>query len=452
LGCYRKTLPTELAYVWGENIAVETPNIDWLSDEGALCTSFYATSPVCSPSRASFVTGMYPQNTKVVTNNIPMDGDLETFASVLKRNGYMTGYAGKWHLDGLEKPQWEPKRTFGFTDNRYMFNRGHWKQLMDTEAGPRVAARDKSSNATYGIEGANSQNFTTDFLTDKTIEFIRQNKGQPFCYMLSYPDPHGPNTVRSPYDTMYNHHDFQVPHTNGKSEENLPTWAKKANKTISKNGMSKYFGMVKCIDDNVGRIIELLEKENILKNTIVVFTSDHGDLCGEHGRDNKGVPYEASAKIPFLLYYPAKVQANTVINEALTCVDFMPTILGLMNITDAPKVQGRNASILFEANSSKDDWEDIAFFRGHGQRVERTDINWLGAVTDRYKLIYAPNDVPWLIDLEKDPDELVNQFGNSEYREVVKELSGKIVEYGRKNSDPRTEMEEFRIELEVAMQ
>ena len=108
---------------------VETPNIDSLAAQGAICTSFYATTPVCSPSRAAFVSGRYPQKPPGVTNTIPMSDDVETCAEILGRQGYATGYAGKWHLDGTGKPQWAPKRKFGFQDNRYMFNRGHWKQM-----------------------------------------------------------------------------------------------------------------------------------------------------------------------------------------------------------------------------------------------------------------------------------------------------------------------------------
>ena len=102
LGCYGGTI-------------VKTPNIDWIARQGARCDSFYATTPVCSPSRAALVTGRYPQKTPVVNNNIPLDDSVVTFAELLRRKGYQTGFAGKWHLDGSGKPQWAPKRKFGFT-------------------------------------------------------------------------------------------------------------------------------------------------------------------------------------------------------------------------------------------------------------------------------------------------------------------------------------------------
>ena len=123
---------------------VSTPNIDWIAKNGAIATSFYATTPVCSPSRAALVSGRYPQATPVTNNNIPLGDDVVTFAEILRRKGYETGYSGKWHLDGLGKPQWAPKRNFGFEDNRYMFNRGHWKKFAFSKAGPEETAGDRA--------------------------------------------------------------------------------------------------------------------------------------------------------------------------------------------------------------------------------------------------------------------------------------------------------------------
>ena len=449
LGCYRETLPEESAFVWGENIKVETPNIDYLADQGALCTSFYAATPVCSPSRASFVSGRYPQNTQVVTNDIPMDDTIVTFAELLARQGYRSGYAGKWHLDGTGKPQWEPERKFGFHDNRYMFNRGHWKQLEDSEEGPRVASRDTDDLPDYGIAGANSFNFTTDFLTQKTIDFINDNKEEPFCYMVSYPDPHGPNTVRAPYDTMYRHFNFQKPKTAYKDSTGLPPWARMAKKTITSAQMTQYFGMVKCIDDNVGRILNALKQTGRLENTIVVFTSDHGDLCGEHGKDNKGNPLEASAKIPFIVHYPGKIQKGLVVDQAMSTVDFLPTIMSLMKIPTAGLEQGRDASVLFLTGKAPAVWEDVVFIRGTGKRDNKPDINWLAAFTDRYKLIYSPTSQPWLFDHEKDPDELINYYNDPAYKDVISDLSRSIIEYGEKYNDPRVHMNKIRSELEM---
>jgi len=432
LGCYRKHLTEEQAYIWGKDAIVTTPNIDWLADNGAICTKFYATTPVCSPSRSAFVSGCYPQNTPVTTNGIPLNDDVVTFAEILQRQGYATGYAGKWHLDGQGKPQWAPERKFGFADNRYMFNRGHWKQLEDTSSGPRVKGRDKQGMPSYDVKGADEKSFTTDFLADKVVDFIKDHRNEPFCYMVSIPDPHGPNTVRPPYDTMFNDLKINAPATFYKPDESVPGWGQKQKKNFDGAYMAKYFGMVKCIDDNVGKILDVLRAYDLMDKTVIVFTADHGDMCGEHARDNKGVPYETSAKIPFVLYYPEKVEAGAVITQSLGCVDFLPTIINLMGFQTAGKEQGRDASKLFTTQSAAEGWKDITFIRGTGSG---DSVNWLAAVTTRYKLIFSPNDEPWLFDLDKDPDELTNLLRDPAYRQTIRLLARDLIEYCSTYSD-----------------
>lgn len=432
LGCYRKTLSDKQALMWGPDALVTTPQIDWLADHGALCTKFYATTPVCSPSRAAFVSGRYPQNTPVTTNNIPMDDSIITFAEILRQQGYTTGYAGKWHIDGDGKPQWAPERQFGFADNRYMFNRGHWKQLEDTPQGPRVKARNAKGQPNYDVKGADEKSFTTDFLADKTVNFIKAHKDRPFCYMVSFPDPHGPNTVRPPYDTMFNHLTIKKPHTFDKPAKSTPGWGEKQKKNFNGAYIQKYFGMVKCIDDNVGKVLNCLRQNRILDKTIVVFTADHGDLCGEHARDNKGVPHEASAKIPFLLYYKGKVAPGTVIKEALGCVDFLSTVLGLMGVKTRDTEEGRNASALFTRGQAPARWKDICILRGTGSKGS---VNWLAAVTKRYKLVISPKDIPWLLDLQSDPDELHNVVQLPKYRDTIRFLAKELLAYGKASND-----------------
>lgn len=439
LGCYRKTLSERQALMWGEAV-VETPHIDSLARDGALCTSFYATTPVCSPSRGCLITGLYPQATPVTTNNIPLADDMVTFAELLKRRGYATGFAGKWHLDGDGKPQWAPKRKFGFEDNRYMFNRGHWKKLEITEQGPRVAARNNRGVPSYAVDDADKETFTTDFLTNRTLEFIETNKTKPFSYMVSYPDPHGPDTVRAPYDTMFNDQEYKKPTTHNVDPKTAPNWGKPQNGNYQQ---SSYYGMVKCLDDNVGRILAKLKADDLLDKTIIVFTSDHGDLRGEHHRQNKGVPYEASTRVAFLVRFPGKIKPGTIINEALTSVDFVPTFLPMMGVEDVGKVHGRNAAELFTTGKAPKDWHDIAFVRGTG-----TVNGWLMAVTDRYKLVYSASDSPWLFDLERDPDEVVNMFTNDAYREIVQKMATSLRKYAADHNDPFVKGQRISADME----
>ena len=425
---------------------VDTPNIDWIAKNGAIATSFYATTPVCSPSRGALISGRYPQNTLVTNNNIPLGDHVVTFAEVLRRKSYKTGYAGKWHLDGLGKPQWAPSRKFGFDDNRYMFNRGHWKKFEITRDGPRVAAI-KRGKPYYGVENADSESFSTDWLANRTIDFINANKTKPFCYMVNFPDPHGPNTVRKPYNTMYKNVKVPIPVSVNKSRAQTPRWGAASPRITADTVrmlMPNYYGMVKCLDDNIGRILDALRKNGQIDHTIIVFTADHGDLCGEHGRLNKGVPYEGSARVPFLFYYPGEIPPGTVVNQALSCVDFVPTLFALTGDTLPEGVEGRDASALFRGAKTK--WEDIAFIRSTS-----TGKPWLAAVTDRYKLVYSALGDPWLYDLQKDPDELNNAFNELNSKKVVQQLTVKLAAYTKRHNDPYADNQQIKTDMTQAL-
>jgi arylsulfatase A-like enzyme len=373
-----------------------------------------------------------------------MNDGIVTFAELLQRAGYVTGYLGKWHLDGEGKPQWGPERKFGFEDNRYMFNRGHWKQLEDTPDGPRVKTSTPDGALTYAIQGADEQSFTTDFLADRTVEFIHTHRERPFCVMLSLPDPHGPDTVRPPYDTMFQDQSYRPPRSALKPDQGLPSWGQKQNGNYDQ---SKYYGMVKCIDDNVGKILAALRETELLDRTIVVFTADHGDLRGEHHRQNKGVPYEGSAKIPLVIAFPGTIPPGQIVRQALGCVDFLPTILGLMGIPRAGEHHGRDASMLLTTGQAPQGWSDVTVLRGTG-----LEPGWLAAVTPRYKLVVSTLDDPWLFDLEHDPDELVNRFLDPAYRSTVRQLARELAEYGRRYNDPRAANPDIQADLQWAMQ
>ena len=360
-----------------------------------------------------------------------MNDDVVTYSEVLSKAGYKTGFVGKWHLDGTGKPQWEPERKFGFNDNRYMFNRGHWKKYEDTPEGPKVAAQNANGQPNYDLDGADETSFSTDWLTDRTIDFIESNKEHPFSVYLSLPDPHGPDKVRPPYDAMYTHMDFEKPRTFNLDPTKAPSWAKpEKNPKLTHD---QYFGMVKCIDDNVGKIITYLRENDLLDKTIIVFTSDHGDLRAEHGKHNKGNPLEASAKIPFIFYYPTKIPGGSVVETAFSTVDFSPTILSFMDKKVPSQMVGTDFSAILTNPDAKENFDDVSILRNAG-----TDdsANWIAAVTSRYKLILSRNDEPWLVDMDLDPDEKTNFISNPENADLVKELAKKLADYGTAQADP----------------
>ncbi len=310
LGCYRELMPREQAEMWGLGAVVPTPHLDRLAAEGVLCTRAYATSPVCSPCRAAMITGRYPHATGVPANNLALDRSLPTLADRLNAAGYRTAFIGKWHLGGEGKPEWQPLVDGGFQFKKYMFNRGHWKKFVLQNGVPAVGAR-RRRKPSYDLNGADEETFSTDWLTNRAIEFITDEASpKPFFTVISYPDPHGPNTVRAPYDHRFDDLPFAPPRTY-RTGLAPPKWLNAKKHPIFRgDDMSRYFGMVQCLDDNVGRLLDRLEETGQLDNTLIVMTSDHGDLCYEHDRQNKGNPYEGSARVPMILRQPGRIAAN----------------------------------------------------------------------------------------------------------------------------------------------
>lgn len=431
LGCYRDQLSREQAEMWGPGVVVETPHIDRLASEGVICTRAYATSPVCTPSRAALITGLYPHHTGAPANNMELRTDIPTLATILNQAGYRSGFIGKWHLGGAGKPEWEPKIDGGFQDKSSMFNRGHWKKMRMTNEGPRVAVQKENGEFSYSLDGADSETFATDFLTDRAIEFIESSSDQPFLAVVSYPDPHGPNSVRPPYDHMYDDLRFLPPRTYGLDQGIKPGWLSGNNRKHGKflgKEMSRYFGMVKCIDDNLGRLLETLSEQGTLDSTIILFTSDHGDLCYEHDRLDKGNPYEAAAGIPMLIRYPKKIEPGTVYKDPVGIVDVTPTILAMAGTRHEASFHGQDRSHWFSSTDQGD--SPVVFLRNGG-----TTPQWIAAIDNRYKLILSVNDEPWLFDNATDPDELLNFYGRPGTQNVTPRLAMAFSEYAKSRND-----------------
>ncbi|WP_010136720.1 sulfatase family protein [Ochrovirga pacifica] len=470
LSCYREQLSPDQAYQWGKEAAVETPNIDALAKNGILFNRMYCSAAVCTASRASMFTGMYPM-TLGIPNNSNKKGDgkylkpnVTTIADVLSKAGYFTGYAGKWHLaesrsaDGNKDhdewwspyPTGHPDDTYGFQDKRYMFNGGHDKfKGLDAEGNPYNASkkptligRDQYGQPLYQDNKSKNVKFTTDFLGDRAVEFIGKNKDKPFFYVVSIPDPHTPDIARTPYDVKYKDMQVNLPKTYYQSfqnKEKMPKWQSPDNKTNNqeklKNSIKQYLGMVKIVDENVGRILNKLETEGILENTIVMFSSDHGDLLGEHGRVNKGTIHEASAKIPFVMAHGKEgknplIPRNKVVNLAANNTDWMPTFLSLLNV-DCPKVPGRDLSPIIQGKAPAN-WKDVTFSR----------LGYYAAITSRYKLSVQSKGKPWLLDIEADPDEVLNFIDDKKYSDVIVKLSKELKNYMKISGDNNKKIKE----------
>ncbi|MFI3332593.1 MAG: sulfatase-like hydrolase/transferase [Rikenellaceae bacterium] len=433
LGCYRALMDNSQALPWGEDAVVETPNLDRLATEGAICTRYYASCPVSTPSRASLQTGLYPISTGAPINDMAMDPNLTTYAQKLKEAGYNTSYVGKWHLSGvpnINRPYFEPGYNFGYMDRRYMYDNGHWKWFEIVGELNQVVGH-------YKVPAGKEVVYSTDYLTDRALEVLeKDSQGEaPFYMMISIPDPHSPDIGKEPYLSEYLEKEYSSPETFvTKLSDERPVWGRGGfdvrDKGFNAAAVANYFASVKCIDDNVGRIFDYLEDHGLMDNTIIIFSSDHGDMLYEHSRINKGVPYEAAARIPFMIRYPKLIEAGKVISTPYTTVDFAPTILGLMNVEQIEGVEGENYAEDFTSKETIVHSDRIVYITA-SPRPE-----WTMATDGRYKLILSCKDHPWLIDLERDPNEQINFYSDPLYSEIANRLQAELNRQMELYNDP----------------
>lgn len=400
-----------------------TPNLDALAEDGILFTNFFTNSGVCSPSRALMMTGCYATRNGVYRNNMVMS-DIPTLATHLNEAGYLTGYAGKWHLSGNPKPGWAP-RSYGWTDNQYMFNRGHYKKIEDLEGmSPKAYP--------YKIIG-DENTYTTDWLTAKVIDFLRENQEKKFAYMVSYPDPHQPWQVREPYNSMYSPADMLVPESYSQRIDPLTEWHSEIlthHTKLSQKKLQKikamYSGSVHLLDHSIGKIIKELENLKLYDKTLIVFTTDHGEYMGEHGMLYKNNFFEAAYRLPFILRIPDG-QKGSLNEHVFSMVDFMPGILNLLGIEPNEQVHGRDFSSLLTDEPLE--WKEEA-------HVHHAVHNGAGLFTPDYYLLLYRTGEHLLFDRKNDPKELYNLYNDPEFELVIVEMTNRILEHHKLYNTP----------------
>lgn len=411
---------------------IETPHIDRLAREGAVFRNCFSNSPVCTPSRGCFMTGRYPHAHGAYTNSRALNRDEVTWAHILQRHGYDTAYIGKWHLDEGHNTRdgWiTPERSMGFAQCDWMFNGGHWKTMALQADGSIKRSKDVGDESTY----------TTDVLTRQALAVLEQPRDRPFALMLSIPDPHTPWSVREPYASMFDPEAMPLPPT--LDQEDLPDWVRQAETWVPgnvsdprevrqfvKQAKAAYCGEVKCIDDNVGRLMERLEESGLAANTLVVYTSDHGQLMGEHGLMHKSMLYETDTRIPFIVRWPGEIEAGLDVDRVLSTVDFQPTLLELLGIECCSREQGRSVAPCLRGESV--DWEDAAF-------IHHSSFDRLAIFTPRYELIYVKGHDHALFDRQSDPWQVHNLFRDEGHRDVVRRLSAGLIEHCKEVQAPQ---------------
>jgi arylsulfatase A-like enzyme len=364
-----------LPFAGDPNLAV--PNLARLAREGAWCSRAYTTYAVCCPSRAAMLTGRFPHAAGVRRNHTLLPLDQATMSAALRSHGYRTGYIGKWHLDGGGHPGFvPPERRRGF-DYWAAYNVAH--QHFDGV----YFRNDPTPIRTTGFEA--------DYQTDLAIDFVRQKSRQPFFLYLSLVAPHSPHT---PPERYGRHRPAEL-----RLRPNVPERTEAA----ARKDLAGYYGLCEAVDSNLGRLFQAIDDLGLTGGTIVVFTSDHGDMHGSLGLEGFDSPFEESTRIPLLIRYPRRIKPGIEEKMLVSNVDYVPTLLSLCGARLPKGMQGVNLAGALTGGrrpSARSIYAEGAL----GEKDE-----WRMIVRDQDKLVVASDMRPThLYDLAADPYELSN--------------------------------------------
>ena len=376
------------------NEQVITPHLDKMAGEGLLVTNAVSAQPVCTPYRAQLLTGRYGHSTGVIHNDIRLPDSETLISEQMKKAGYATGYIGKWHLAGNRKDPVDAKsrRGWDFWAVRNCSHSHFWPVYWLNDAKEPIKVK----------------GWEPDVQTDLAIEFINKKKSEPFCLFLSFGPPHNPYKAPKKYQDMYK--DKKL-----KNRPNVPGGDTK--------NLREYYAMVTSLDSCMGRINDALAEAGVADDTIVVFTSDHGDMLGSQGHPLKQRPWEESIHVPFIARYPAKIKKGQVRDWVISSVDVMPTLLGMCNAPIPTNVEGMDYSSTLIGKSDKE--RDAAFlFNVHQGGGPGTD--WRGIRTKEWTYAFHFSGDWIMYDLKNDPYQLKNLIDDPKYAAKKQELKTQL--------------------------
>jgi arylsulfatase A-like enzyme len=427
---------------------VKTPNIDMFAAESLVLTDVVSNWPVCSPYRGMLLTGMYPHSNGVISNctshtaqyGVQLRESDRCWSDVLKDNGYNLGYIGKWHLDSPHEPyidtsnnrgavkwnEWTPPhRRHGFD---YWYSYGTYDRHMrpmywDTNAGRQEF---KYVNQ-YGPEHE----------ADQAIDYIRNSGGKlrdgdrPFALVVSMNPPHMaydayPERYRGTYDDVPKEVLFGRP--------NIPPPGTKWGRHY-RTHIRDYYSQITAVDEQFGRIVRAIDEAGLGEDTIVIFTSDHGDCVGIHGEQTKTNPYEEAFRVPFIMRWKGKLKPRRD-NLLLSTPDIYPTLLEMMGLKDQTPEQVEGVSLAGAMLDGKGTRPDSQLYLRIP--VENPSSGQRGVRTGRHTFVVAQqedgSEKLQLWDREKDPYQLKNIA--EEEPELVRELRGRMEEWLKRTRDP----------------
>ncbi len=439
LGCY------------GDKQAI-TPNIDRLASQGARFTNAISTWPICSPFRGMLMTGCYPMTNGVVANNLPIWDGQTCVADVFKAQGYKTGYIGKWHLDG-GIPNNLPGRRLGFED---------WMGVP-------------GNKLTTSADG--KQIWKPDLETDLAIRYMRENKDKPFCLFMSWTPPHDPYIAPDKYMKMFPPEKIEFRpnvaerelvdrelkrHPVGPDDpvaRDRAEWRKMLDTDdLLRKSLSGYYAAVHSLDVCVGRIMKALDDLGLADDTILVFTSDHGDMLGSHRMCLKQEPFEESINIPFIVRYPKRIGKGIVTDGLLSPIDIMPTLLDLAGApiptpTGSEGLGGvEGISLAQAAEGKRSDQQDAVLLMkmvpGGMPWMCNAATPWRGVRTKTHTYARLADGGPWVLyDNVNDPYQMKNLVNDPAHKRLRDEMESKMQALLKKAHDP---FDADKIKAEIA--
>ena len=410
---------------------LKTPNIDRLAKEGVNVKNFFVTQSICSPSRASFLTGTYPHIHGVNQNNRHVDPKWDEFApfsSHLQKAGYQTAHVGKIHMAHKRgKQHIRPGFDYWFS----FVGQGKYFDPPVNENGRE-----------YQEKG-----YMTDILTDKAITWLKEKRdtNKPFSLNLWHKAVHQPHLPAPRHADLYVDVELPTPpyDTHKETFKGKPEWQRKKTYGFEwkKNlpipaelpeqewpiNYDRNMQLLRClasIDESLGKVLATLEEMGELDNTVIIYTSDNGYFMGEHTFLDKRLAYENSMRVPMLIRYPKLIKQNTQIKEQCLNIDIAPTILNLAGIEKPDYMQGESMVNLLKGEKEKN-WRKAILFEYYVDSYwPYAGPNQIAVRTEKYKLIdaFLENDIDELYDLKTDPGEMNNLINNTKYDKIEEDL------------------------------
>jgi arylsulfatase len=426
------------------NPHVKTPNIDRLVKEGVSFTHAYCQSPICTPSRASFLTGMYPSTVHATKNGASEWSEAAPLITkILKDAGYECGLSGKLHLSTAmaNRPEKRP-----IDDGYQVFHYSHGPYQGGSTNDYISYYRDKGIDILkYKAElGYVPEEYhQTTWCTDRAIDFIKEKREWPWLFSLNPYDPHGPFDPPQKYIDRYDieklpNPAFKESDITEKGVFNEVTFQglpKKYSENENKMRLAKYWAQIDLIDENIGRIIKTIEETGQLNNTLIIFSSDHGDMTGDHGMTGKGCRfYEGLTRVPLVFWYPALFEENLQSEGLVELVDIVPTILELVGLPVSDKIQGESLLPILAGTSDNPDFhKDYVRSEFYDTLEPWSNFKYNYATmlrTNKFKLaVYHGHEKGELFDLENDPNEFNNLWDDIKYQEVRFDLLKKCFDH-----------------------